>query len=178
MTNDQLAFWGFVLALAALLATVPLAILGNILTPKVKDWWASRSFKSLQSRIARLEQELTTAPTIEECLVSALKKSLWGLFMLVCLVLSLGFTTLLQIQKAEVSMVKPATTFLESHLTLGIPFVFIGMTILVLPAVMFKSALRDIEKLRYGKEAEYWRKQTERRLAGLHSKLEKLKPNC
>jgi hypothetical protein len=43
------------LAIAALILAVPLSVVGNLLTPILRNWWAQRSVASLQKRIAELE---------------------------------------------------------------------------------------------------------------------------
>jgi hypothetical protein len=37
-----LATWGFILSIVALALAIPLAIAGNLLTPKVRLWWFLR----------------------------------------------------------------------------------------------------------------------------------------
>lgn len=50
--------WGVFLAILALVLTVPLSIIGNILTPKFQNWWARRSRLGLEQRINSLRTEL------------------------------------------------------------------------------------------------------------------------
>jgi HAMP domain-containing protein len=57
LPKDQ-ATWGIVLAIAAILLTFPLSLLANLLTPKIRNWWAERSITSLQQRIGALENQL------------------------------------------------------------------------------------------------------------------------
>lgn len=51
-------FWGFVVSVAALIAIVPLGFLTNALTPKILNWWAKTSEKSLDRRISQLKHLL------------------------------------------------------------------------------------------------------------------------
>ena len=52
----------FVLSLAALLLVIPLAVVANILTPTVKNWWASTSERRLSERIEKVKKELEREP--------------------------------------------------------------------------------------------------------------------
>jgi hypothetical protein len=52
-------WWGFVFGATALVLAVPLTIIGNVLTPKLLNWWASRSIISTQKRITSLERQLS-----------------------------------------------------------------------------------------------------------------------
>jgi hypothetical protein len=42
----------------ALILAIPMAVLANMLTPRVQNWWASTSVKRRQKRIARLQGQL------------------------------------------------------------------------------------------------------------------------
>jgi uncharacterized membrane protein SirB2 len=57
----DLTEWSFVISITALVLIIPLNVASNILTPMLKNWWASRSNKELSKRIARLEKELFLA---------------------------------------------------------------------------------------------------------------------
>lgn len=57
--HHDLTWWGFVLALAALVLMIPANILANVLTPKLKTWWAERSEASLRGKIVELQTELS-----------------------------------------------------------------------------------------------------------------------
>jgi hypothetical protein len=57
MHND-VATWGLVLQLVALFLTLPLAIIGTLLAPKVEDWMAATSKRSLATRIEYLEAQI------------------------------------------------------------------------------------------------------------------------
>src|SRR6266550_4235035 len=56
--HHDLAWWGVFLAVVALIAMLPVSILANILTPKLKNWWAERSEASTRKRIETLEKIL------------------------------------------------------------------------------------------------------------------------
>jgi hypothetical protein len=43
---------------------IPLSVLANLFTPKIRNWWATRSRKSLTARIAVLESELVESEAI------------------------------------------------------------------------------------------------------------------
>jgi len=55
------ATWGIILAVAAILISIPLNLVGNLLTPKVRNWWAERSATALKQRIAELQNKLAKA---------------------------------------------------------------------------------------------------------------------
>lgn len=55
MGTAKLGFW---LAIAALVLAIPFGIIGNLLTPILKNWWARRSVIALGERIAELEGSL------------------------------------------------------------------------------------------------------------------------
>jgi hypothetical protein len=47
-----------VIGVSALILTVPLTIVGNLLTPKLRDWYSTTSEKRLRARIATLTSQL------------------------------------------------------------------------------------------------------------------------
>jgi hypothetical protein len=51
-------WWSLMMGALALALMLPVAVLANILTPKLQDWWAQRSMVSLSNRIQKLEAEL------------------------------------------------------------------------------------------------------------------------
>lgn len=51
--------WGIILAIAALVLAFPLTVIGNLVTPKIRNWWAKRSVSTLEARIAKLKAELS-----------------------------------------------------------------------------------------------------------------------
>ncbi len=50
--------WGVIISVAALILALPLTVASNLLTPKFRNWWASRSVFRLQERIYKLQQTL------------------------------------------------------------------------------------------------------------------------
>jgi hypothetical protein len=52
------AMWGIILAIAAIVLAFPLSLLANLVTPKIRNYWAKRSVAGLKKRIASLESEL------------------------------------------------------------------------------------------------------------------------
>ena len=54
----DLALWGFILAVAALVLAIPLGVASNLMAPRIQNWWAARSIASLKRRISNLEMEL------------------------------------------------------------------------------------------------------------------------
>jgi hypothetical protein len=55
--HHELGWWGFVLAVVALVLAYPLDVLAHLSSPIIRNWWAERSLKSLQKRIEKLENE-------------------------------------------------------------------------------------------------------------------------
>ena len=58
MGHHDLGWWGFVLAVLALLIAYPLSLLANLTSPFIKNWWAERSVTSIRKRIDKLERQL------------------------------------------------------------------------------------------------------------------------
>jgi hypothetical protein len=56
--HKDLGWWGFVIAVVALLLAYPFSLLANLTSPTVKNWWAARSRAGLQKRIRTLAREL------------------------------------------------------------------------------------------------------------------------
>jgi hypothetical protein len=56
--HKDFGWWGFVLSMVALLLIYPVGVIVNITTPKLQNWWATRSRASLQTRIKTLQEEL------------------------------------------------------------------------------------------------------------------------
>ena len=74
----DLSWWSLALSILALVLMIPASILANFLTPTFVSWFLSRNKKSLDKRIAMLEQrlaELKKYPTISE----AEDHILWGI---------------------------------------------------------------------------------------------------
>jgi hypothetical protein len=53
----DLAWWSFVVGITALILCFPLAVLANIVTPRLQNWWAERSVASIRKRVAALEKQ-------------------------------------------------------------------------------------------------------------------------
>jgi hypothetical protein len=60
--------WGFYLSVGSYLAVIPLAILANILTPKVQDRLARTSAERLKKRLLKLRSQIEHPPTLLESL--------------------------------------------------------------------------------------------------------------
>jgi hypothetical protein len=87
--HHDLAWWGFVLGVLALLLMLPASIFANILTPKLKNWWAERSVAATRKRIEKLEKELALCepyPLLNE-LEDSVVKAVEGIGMLLALCL-------------------------------------------------------------------------------------------
>jgi hypothetical protein len=65
----DLSEWSIVISVTALLLVIPLNVVSNILTPMLKNWWATRSEASLRKRIQKLEarsSKMETLPLLSE----------------------------------------------------------------------------------------------------------------
>ena len=58
LLHHDLSWWSFVLAALALVLMFPASIVANLVTPRLKNWWAERSESSIRRRIEKLESEL------------------------------------------------------------------------------------------------------------------------
>jgi hypothetical protein len=101
-----------VLSIAALVLMIPASILANFLTPTFVNWLLSRSKKSLDKRIARLEQRLADLeqfPTISE----AEDHILWGITALKISIAHLA-TTVFVVAYGALVLVKSNPTPLDA----------------------------------------------------------------
>jgi len=55
----NLGVWGFWIAIISLCLAYPVSLLANITSPRIQDWWAARSRRTLSTRIKILESQLT-----------------------------------------------------------------------------------------------------------------------
>jgi hypothetical protein len=56
--HHDLAWWGVVLSIIALVLMLPVNLLANVLTPLLKNWFSTWSRTSLENRIGKLEKQL------------------------------------------------------------------------------------------------------------------------
>jgi Tfp pilus assembly protein PilN len=56
-TYDR-ATWAIIIGIAAIVLGFPLSLLANLLTPKIRNWWAERSVAALKKRIVKLDKAL------------------------------------------------------------------------------------------------------------------------
>lgn len=70
--HRDLGWWGLLvgvlgvfIAIFGIFATIPVTVLGNLITPYVQNLWAARSRLSLQKRIADLEIQLAEMEALE-----------------------------------------------------------------------------------------------------------------
>lgn len=94
--HKGLDWWGFVLAVAALILAYPLEVVAHITAPKWKDWWATRSRTALEKRILELEWKLALIKNVkplsdtEIALFSSLAATNTGIqWILICLAIAL-----------------------------------------------------------------------------------------
>ncbi len=64
----DLGTWGVIIGIIALVLAYPLSLLANITSPRLQNWWAARSRRSLAARIKVLESQLASSqmPGAEE----------------------------------------------------------------------------------------------------------------
>jgi len=86
MDPSKISLISLIVSCVALFLTIPFAIFGNILTPKVRDWWAANTGRQrLEKRIRTLQEKLRIA---EEswCFTDAeweiYEDSYWGRYIL------------------------------------------------------------------------------------------------
>jgi hypothetical protein len=110
--GHDFGWWGFVFGLMALILALPLAIVGNLVTPPLRNWWAERSIESTRSRLLKLEAQFaeyeTRYPQISQAEEWVLK-GVEFLIMLTAFLLMLGTLALL--------MIKNIAQMLSSSLT-------------------------------------------------------------
>jgi len=56
--GHDLGWWAFILTLVGLALMFPVAILANLCTPALKNWWSERSAATTKTRIEKLKQQL------------------------------------------------------------------------------------------------------------------------
>jgi hypothetical protein len=84
--HKDLGWWGVVVGIACLVLTVPLNILANFLTPKLRVWWTIRSLGSgtkKLNQLINLAKRLEGEPELSHSATSTLegqKTLLWGGF--------------------------------------------------------------------------------------------------
>lgn len=94
MRND-VPTWSLILQIAALILTLPLAVVGTILARKVEDWWARRTLRALSKRIETLVRELQRVenkPLLTEneaTIAKVLEGIIYGFGVLFCVVIFL-----------------------------------------------------------------------------------------
>jgi hypothetical protein len=77
--------------LIAIALAIPLSVVANLLTPRLRDWWSQRSKKRLQDRISVLEHDLRIPlPPFEEMFLEVTRHISWGLVFLTMLVVLAG----------------------------------------------------------------------------------------
>ncbi len=66
--HHDAGWWGIVLSITAIVLAIPLSIVGNLVTPTISNWWASRSEQSAKLRRDVLKDQLayyeTTFPSL------------------------------------------------------------------------------------------------------------------
>jgi hypothetical protein len=126
MTEFRLDWLGII----ALLLSVPLGILANILTPKAMDWMAKRSAGAAKKRVASLEDEIDRAKKMLQNPSYAVAWMAW--FAIHLLGLTLCAMIMFQLSTSEVSGGS------LTEISEGIPLGFVTIT----AALVFYAFLR------------------------------------
>jgi hypothetical protein len=64
--HKDMSWWALLISIVALILMVPLGIATNVLTPKLQNWWASRSRTALSRRIDKLEAQVAASEELEK----------------------------------------------------------------------------------------------------------------
>jgi hypothetical protein len=94
--HKDLGWWGFVVSVACLILTVPLAILANFLTPKLKVWWTIRSLGSATKKLnglLKLMKKIDAEPELSHSAATILS----AMTALVYFIFAIGYSLLLAI---------------------------------------------------------------------------------
>jgi hypothetical protein len=70
----DLGTWGFIISIICLVLMYPMGLLINLTSPKVQDWWAARSRRSLEKQIASLRYKLEDRPGLFPIIVFGLRR--------------------------------------------------------------------------------------------------------
>jgi hypothetical protein len=80
---------GLAIGVLALVLAIPLAVVANLLTPKVRDWYVGMSTNRLRKRLANITKRLEEAE--HEWIFTQAEWSIYQLVVLACMVVGLGF---------------------------------------------------------------------------------------
>ncbi len=58
--------WGIILGVAAIVLAIPLSVVGNLITPKIRNAWTERSTKAARKRLERLKADLMKSEHVPE----------------------------------------------------------------------------------------------------------------
>jgi hypothetical protein len=143
--------------------------------PKLSDWWAERSVRSVKVRIATLERSISEEPSFPEGVTAALKKFCAGMYFLTVDIVYIIIVLLLQAAKINLPLTFPLhedkIAWLSRYPIFNAFIVLIALIAVCLPAILFLLARQDLQKLRYREKAEKWKTETEARLSHLRAKL-------
>jgi hypothetical protein len=164
--HHDLAWWGVFLGALALVLMFPANIVANLVTPKLKNWWAERSVASTRERLEKLKKQLADYeqhPELSELKDWALK-TLEGVGMLgfLCVqLLAIAFLTAAAVISPEV----------RYNPVIAPPGKSLGLAILALVAVVFAFL---VHFLVFNKLAEFRKKQSPFDRASLRAWIKKL----
>src|ERR1039457_5190637 len=150
--RHDLAWWGFVLAVAAIILAIPMDIVAHLLAPRIKNWWAERSESSTRNRITALEKRLSEYEANYKQLSEAedwMLKGIEAIGMIVATALT-DLACILSLTGDQKSIFNHLQEFMVPHPTnISIAFIaFATLFIVVAPILAVFRPLGDFRKKR------------------------------
>lgn len=142
--GHDLGWWGFVFGITALVLALPLGITGNLMTPMLKNWWATRSQSSLQKRIDKLQRELEGYEGRFELLSMSENLTLRGIESMCKFIVMIGQGILLLMWYAAVILDHTSSIKLHQFIALLI----VLATCYLLQRIIEKHLIKDIRDFR------------------------------
>lgn len=146
--------WGLFISILALILAFPLSLLANLLTPRIRNWWAERSIASLTYRIGDLEKELAG---LQEPVISDGEDRILRAVTFIGAMLTqfVGFLILFALLFArELIHLEMAESHLKDLSTLVVVFTFGVQAIIVFPSLGFLRKRSQVYRDRLKKEIE------------------------
>jgi hypothetical protein len=164
--NYDRTTWGLIIAVAALVLAVPLSVIGNLITPYLRDWWSRRSAASLKERIATKEKELHRISALPEMTEHEELVTL-GLFSVIAIASTLGFLALWTGFYFGVALIKIRIPFELNTWTIGAVGMSFGIQLYLFQfQAHYQKQIRDKSPMR--------RRSLENSIAALKTRFEKM----
>jgi len=150
--------WSFIFGLIgvlALLLAIPLSIIANLITPKIKDWWATTSDHRRETRIAKLQLAVTeigvfrSAEFRQEMFLFGVRWLVTGLLSMTSLIFMV-FSDVLFLS-ASLDHALPIFPFLGFHITLPVVVLYryeavMSLVIVLLTLYSFRQARQRFQQ--------------------------------